>query len=184
MTLMFGNTPVPFTVSWSDEESFFVARCRFADGRRAICQQEAQGHGKPIFGKPHSQRQRQAIALGLCDVCGKSLRHRTRVSLSHARPRQNAHRPMEILQVEPLLHRECAAVSLQHCPALRRDVRDGTVAIRQVFRSAVQFAVMSPEYVGTYVPGYDAKPHERIVGHAKVQLIKAEFRNEAWLIST
>jgi hypothetical protein len=74
MLLTFGNTPVPWTASWSAEERFYVAPCRFADGRRAICQEEAQGRGKPMFGKPHSQRQRQAIVEGLCDLCRKPLK--------------------------------------------------------------------------------------------------------------
>jgi hypothetical protein len=181
MILRFGNIPVPWTASWSDEEDFYVAPCRFAHGHLAICQKEAQGQGEPMFGKPHSQRQRQAIVEGLCDLCGLPLKGRTRVSLSHAMPRQNAATSMDVLQVEPLLHRRCAAISMQFCPALRRDVRAGTTEIRQVFCTRVQLAVMGPLYVSLYVRGYEAKPADRIIGHAKIQLVRAQLRDEAWL---
>jgi hypothetical protein len=36
----------------------------------------------------------------------------------------------DVLQVEPLLHRECAAISMRHCPSLRRDFSNGTLEIR------------------------------------------------------
>ena len=142
----------------------------------------APGQGKPQFGKPHSQRQREAIADDLCDLCGRTLRNKTKVSLSHARPRMNGAEGMAILQVEPLLHRGCAATSLRHCPSLKRDVAAGTVVIRQVNRHRVQFAIMSPEYVGTCVPGYAAAPSDRIVGHAKVELQRWVGRDPAWLL--
>jgi len=88
---------------------------------------------------------------------------------------------LDILQVEPLLHRECAATSTQFCPSLRRDIRDGTLMIRQVTRARAQFAIMVPAYVGTYVPGYVAQPDERIIGAAKVELLTWIDRNEDWL---
>lgn len=178
--LTFGNTPVPWTVSWSGEQDSFIGRCPHAD-MQAICQAVAPGEGRPRFGKPHSQRQRAAIARGLCDLCAKPLQHRTKVSLSHARLRANAAEGPAILQVEPLLHRECAAISVTHCPSLKRDVRDGTLMIRQVLRYRVQFAVMSPEFIAVYVPAYVAKPGDRIIGHAKVELLKWHDQDEAWL---
>lgn len=180
--LMFGNTPVPFTVSWSEEDEFFVARCPCFH-RQALGQKVAQGNGQPRFGKPHSQRQRQAIALGLRDLCGKTLKGRTRVSLSHARPVMHGAEGLAILQVEPLLHRECAALSMQYCPSLRRDISGGTLMIRQVTRSRAQCAVMSPEFISTYVPDYQPKPTDRILGHAKVELLDWIDRDEDWLSS-
>lgn len=177
----YGGVPVPYTVSWSAEEVFRVDRCQYAGGP-AICQEVAPGQGKPQFGKPHSQRQREAISDNLCDLCGRTLRNRTKVSLSHARPRMNAAEGIAVLQVEPLLHRECAAVSLRHCPSLKRDVAAGTVAIRQVTRHRAQIAIMSPEFVATYVPGYQAAPHEKVAGHAKVELQKWVDRDAGWLL--
>lgn len=179
MGLTYGGVPVPFTVSWSaEEDSFHVARCRWA-GRAAICQAEAPGQGKPRFGKPHSQRQRQTIAAGLCDLCGRPLKGKTKVSLSHARAVVTAavsETGTGILQVEPLLHRGCALVSLRHCPSLKRDVADGSVVIRQVNRFQVQFALMSAEYVQS-LTGDDRKA----VGHAKVELLAWIDRDEEWL---
>ena len=58
--LQYGGVPVPYTVSWTAEERFHVARCQHAGGR-AICQAVAPGLGKPNFGSPHSQRQFQEI---------------------------------------------------------------------------------------------------------------------------
>lgn len=179
--LIFGNTAVPYTVSWSAEEaSFFVARCAYFN-QPAICMAVAPGDGQPRFGKPHYQRQREAIACGLCDLCGKPLKGRTRVSLSHARERANGAEGPAILQVEPLLHRECAAISMRHCPSLRRDIADGTLMVRQVTRSREQCAVMGPQFVSHYVPGYQPSPFDRILGHAKVELLHWIDRDEAWL---
>ena len=178
--LQWGNTAVPWTVGWTGEESFYVGLCRFSK-MPAICQAEAPGVGKPTFGKPHSQRQRQCIAEGLCDLCGKSLRNATKVSLSHARPVGHGARGLAILQVEPLLHKECAAISMEFCPSLKRDIEAGTLMVRQVNRWDVQFAIMGPQFVSVYVPGYEAKSHERIVGAAKVELIGWIDRNVGWL---
>src|SRR3546814_8535674 len=46
-----------------------------------------------------------------------------------------------------MMHQKCAAVAIQHCPSLKRDVENGTLMIRQVLRYRVQCAIMSPEYV-------------------------------------
>lgn len=178
--LTFGNTPVPYTVSWTAEETFFVAPCAYF-GHPAICQMVAPGVGQPRFGKPHAQRQRETIARGLCDLCGRPLKGHTRVSLSHARPVVHGAQGLAVLQVEPLLHRECAAMSMRFCPSLRRDISQGTLMVRQVTRSREQCAIMSPEYVGTIVPDYQPKPTDRILGHAKVELLEWIDRDSAWL---
>ena len=180
--LTFGNTPVPWTIAWTGEESSFrVDACRFADRRPAICQAVAPGIGKPRFGKPHWQRQRQCIAEGRCDLCGKALKLATKVSLSHARPVGHGATGLNILQVEPLLHRACAATSMQHCPSLRRDIAAGTLMVRQVTRHRVQFVIMGPQFISHYVPGYEAKASDRIVGSAKVELLKWIDRDADWL---
>lgn len=174
--LMYGGVPVPNTASWTAEESFRVGPCRFADGRVSILQEVAQGSGKPLFGKPHAQRQRQAIADGLCDLCAKPLAARTKVSLSHARVRHNGAEGPAVLQVEPLLHRECAAISMRHCPSLRRDIAAGTLMIRQVTRYRVQIAVMDEVYVES-ITGERCKA----LGHAKVELLAWKDRDADWL---
>lgn len=178
--LVYGGVPVPYTVSWTEEQPFRVDVCAYA-GARAICQAVAPGESKPRFGAPHSQRQREAIARDLCNTCGRPLRNRTKVSLSHARPRWNGAEGMAVLQVEPLLHRECTALSMQHCPSLKRDIQGGTLMIRQVGRHRPQFAIMSPAHIHEYVPGYVADPADRIIGHAKVELLDWTDRDERWL---
>lgn len=178
--LHFGSTAVPWTVGWTGEESFFVGMCAVAR-RPAICQAVAPGVGKPTFGKPHCQRQRQAIAEGRCDLCGKPLKLATKVSLSHARPVTHGATGLAVMQVEPLLHKACAATSLQFCPSLKRDIAAGTLMVRQVTRWQVQFAIMGPQYIAAYVPGYVAKPEDRIVGAAKVELLKWVDRDADWL---
>src|SRR3546814_19365326 len=89
-------------------------------------------------GTPHSNRQREAMARCLCDICGKSLKASTKVSLSHARPYPHGAEGWAVLQVEPMMHRKCAAVAIQHCPSLKRDVENGKLMIRQVLRYSVQ----------------------------------------------
>jgi len=174
-TLLFGNVPVPYTASWTSEESVFLARCPYADAI-ALCQPSSPGEGKPLFGKPHMCRQREVIALGLCDLCGKPLKNRTKVSLSHARSRANGASPFDVLQVEPLLHKECALLSARHCPSLRRDLRNGTVEVRQVTSWAVQFAIYSEQ--GTFEA---CGVRQKSISHAKVQLRAWKDRSPQWL---
>lgn len=175
--IQYGGVPVPYTASWSAEDQIFLELCPHARAI-AICQSVARGSGKPEFGKPHMNRQREVIALDLCDLCGRPLKNRTKVSLSHARSRSNAASAFDVLQVEPLLHKECAAISMRHCPSLRRDVRNGTLEIRQVFSHQVQFAIYSEQ--GTF----EATGQRcRSVSHAKVQLLKWKDRSERWLAS-
>jgi hypothetical protein len=151
------------------------ARCPYAKAA-AICQAVAPGSGRPRFGKPHSQRQRQAIAQGLCDLCAKSLKSRTKVSLSHAKVYGHGAEGPAVLQVEPLLHRECARISMAHCPSLKRDIRAGELRIRQVNRYRVQMAVMAPDYVEAI-----AGERRTAIGHAKVELLRWIDRDLAWL---
>lgn len=182
MTLLYGGVPVPYTVAWTGELTSFIAPCRYADGRMAICDRVAPGEGKPRFGRPHNQRQREAIRDDLCDLCGKTLKTRTKVSLSHARPRMNGADGWAVLQVEPLLHKECAAISMRHCPSLKRDIVTGRLMIMQVTRYRHQVAIMVPQFIHHYVPDYVENPDDRIAGHAKVELLAWKDREEAWLM--
>lgn len=174
--LFYGNVRVPVTASWSAEETFFLGPCPIFDGFAAICQVEAAGEGKALFGKPHMHRQRAAIGRGLCDICGESLKASTKISLSHARPQPHGAQGWAVLQVEPMMHKQCALVSINSCPSLRRDLEQGTLQIRQVFKWRAQCAIMSPEYVETIV-GRAAQA----LGHAKVELQKWQDRDLAWL---
>jgi hypothetical protein len=177
---VWGNVKVPWTVSWTGEDRQFIGPCPYS-GLMALRMPEATGAGKPLFGKPHSDRQRRCIAEQRCDLCGKPLHLATKVSLSHARVNMKGAEGPCIMQVEPMVHRECALVCIEQCPALRKDIAAGTLMVRQVFRSRVQFAIMGPEYIHHYVPDYHPAPGDRIVGHAKVELLRWKDRDETWL---
>lgn len=173
--LVYGGIPVPYTVSWSGEQKVFLSRCPYAQAL-AMSSPQCPGVGKPSFGSPHPNRQREAIAIGLCDLCGRSIKTTTKVSLSQARPVAHAASFGDILQVEPLLHRQCAAVCMEHCPSLRRQRRDGVLNIRQVFAYQVQFAIYSEEGV------FQAcGERQRAIAHAKVHLLKWRDRDLDWL---
>lgn len=186
MRITYGNSPVPWTVSWSDEFPYFVDRCphaRMPAIRQPQHYREDRAGQKPDFGNPNFDRQRQAIVQGLCDLCARPLRGRTMVSLSHARERENAvvdRLATGVLQVEPMLHRECALTCMQHCPALRRDIAAGTLQVRHVTRWRAQLAIMMPEAIETHVPSYTG-PRDGIVGLAKVELLQWTDRDADWL---
>lgn len=160
----------------AEDGTWFLGPCAYFERRQALCQPEARGAGRPLFGKPHAQRQRETIALGLCDLCGRPLKLATKVSLSHARPQPHGADGWAVLQVEPMLHRACARKSMEHCPSLRRDLAHGTLMIRQVTRWRVQAAIMDRPYVLS-LTGQDVKA----LGHAKVELLAWIDRDLAWL---
>ena len=170
----YGNLPVPWTVSWSSEDRFYVGKDSV--GRHAVCQSESPGFGKPVFSKPHMQRQRKCIVERRCDLCGKSLRNRTRVSLSNARPTAHAFRPGDILQVEPMVHKRCALISLSYCPALRRQIADGIVRILQVTCDDVQLAVLDEDAVESFTG-----ERRKAIGHAKVWIKRFNVRDLDWI---
>jgi hypothetical protein len=173
--LIYGNVPVPYTAAWTEELQCILAYCPYAKNA-AISNVSRRGIGKPKFGTPHMNRQREAIAKGLCDLCGKSLAASTKVSLSQAQSRMNGASPLDVLQVEPLLHRKCAAISYANCPSLKTQGKDGTLRIRQVLQYGVQFAIYSEQ--GTF----EATGHRvKAVSHAKVHLKKWIDRDVAWL---
>lgn len=172
----FGASAVPWTVSWSAEEVLALGHCPVFKGL-AVCQSHAQGQGKPNFGKPHMNRQRAAIGKCLCDLCGRPLKLSTKVSLSHARPMPHGAEGWAILQVEPLLHRDCAAESMRWCPSLKSQLEGGYLRIRQVTRHRAQCAIMSPQYVG-HVTGIQ----RTALGHAKVELLEWIDRDLDWLL--
>ena len=174
--LTYGAIAVPYTSGWEAEEGFSLARCTYF-GRLAIGQRVGPGQGKPLFGKPHMQRQREAISLGLCDICGRPLKARTKVSLSHARPQPHGAEGWAILQVEPMMHRECAALAISQCPSLKRDVEHGTLRVRQVYRWRAQAAIMSEVFVESLTG-----ERRTALGHAKVELIEWADRDQEWLV--
>lgn len=164
--MTYGDAPVPWTVMWSGEDEYFVGTCP-SFGLPAICQRERPGEGKPNFGTPNVMRQRKAHALGLCDLCAKPLKGSTRYSLSMVGGFGNV-----LTHSEPLLHAECARISYELCPALKRQLAAGRFTMRRVFQARARPTVATPEECARFVPDYDGPA---IAGLAVVDLIK--YRN-------
>lgn len=179
--LTYGNVPVPQTVLWSGEDESFLAVDEWADGLMAMCNPDRQGEGRPMFGKPHMQRHRRAIVLGLCDLCGKPLKGHTKVSLSHAKMTHAARDELVVMQVEPLLHKICAAVSMQHCPSLKKDIGQGSLNVRLVQRYQVQIALLSTAAVLEFTG--QTKTTD-VAGHAKIVLLSWRDMSPGWLLAS
>ena len=176
--IRYGNMPVPYTVLWSGEAGqMTIAECPYAK-QPAMSDASNRGVGKPIFGKPHMDRQREAIINDLCDLCGRSLRTRTKVSLSHARETLTGAEGMAVLQVEPMVHRECALVCVEECPSLKRDIKNGTLFVRQVAQHRHQLAILTAEAVEEFT---GLKAQKGIIGHAKIELLRWVDRDLDWL---
>lgn len=175
--LKWGAVPVPYAALWTAEQGHMhVERCPHIN-MPACCDAEARGQGKPVFGKPHMTRQREVIINDLCDLCAKPLKLKTKVSLSHSRPVASGADGLCIMQVEPMLHKECAAVCVQHCPSLKRDIAAGTIVVRQVIRYRHQIAMLT----AAAVEEFTGKPQTPVAGHAKVELQRWINRDLTWL---
>jgi len=176
--LRYGSVPVPYTVLWTGEQSHMhVATCPHIR-RPALCDIEDRGNGKPIFGKPHVTRQRETIVKDWCDVCARPLKGRTKVSLSHARETISGGNGMCVMQVEPLVHKDCAIICVEHCPSLKRDIRAGTLFVRQVHQYRLQIATLTAAAVEEFA----GERRDGIAGHAKVELQRWIDRDLGWLV--
>ncbi len=146
--LTYGKAPVPDTTEWSAETDYFIGTFK---GQPALCQPRCQ-EGRPAFGKQHFVRQRQAVYQGRCDLCGRPLRDRTKFSLSE---------PLDgNLQVEPLLHRECAEISIGACPHLQKGH-----TLRRITRYRVILDMCDPRPV---IPEYNGPP---VIGYALIEVL-------------
>lgn len=175
--LTWGSVPVPYAALWSGEAGQMrVAICPHA-GVVALCDHEARGTGKPIFGTPHMTRQRELIVNQLCDLCARPLAGRTKVSLSHASFRVSGAEGGCIMQVEPLVHKDCALICVEHCPSLKRDIKAGTLFVRQVHKHRPQLALLTEAAVAEFA----GERRSGVVGHAKVELQRWTDRDLNWL---
>jgi hypothetical protein len=176
----YGEIAVPWAAMWSEEAEYFVAECPYFQ-KPAICQREAQGRGVPKFGSPHVSRQRKLHALCLCDICAKPLKTSTKISMSNF---GGTDRPgMVLTQSEPLSHVECAQMSLQQCPSLKRQAESGRLRIRQVYRFKARATVATAAERIRFVPDYKGPA---ILGLAVVDLlgwrdITEKFVQDAYL---
>jgi len=120
MALQIG-VDAPWVISWSEEESFDIRPCRWVEGRLAVWQPHRSGSGRPLFARPHSVRQRKAIRLGLCSMCGEPIRMPTApwwFGLGVWLHGGEKTGPIFMTQ-EPGLHRACAVRAAEMCPHLK-----------------------------------------------------------------
>lgn len=172
----YGKIPVSFSVAWTEEKAFWIAPCPYAFGKAAVHQQDAPGIGKPTFAKPHMNRQRKSIREGLCDICAKPVRVKTKVSFSEERWVDVQGQSMPLV-IEPLCCRECAVIAIEHCPHLKRRIGEGAIVVRQVFKYRVVASMLTGaatlEFCGADAPG--------TIGHLKMELTNYKDRNLEWL---
>lgn len=175
--MKYGDITVPYTASWTGEDRFEIRPCPYAEGRDALWQPHAPGMGKPMFATPHSVRQRQAMARQLCDICGRPLKNRTRVSMSQESPREVPGVGRVPLAVEPMVHRECGAEALRLCPSLKRQYANGRLRIRQVTACRLVAQGLTGEatmeFAGVYKPG--------AIGYLKLLITGWIDRDADWL---
>lgn len=174
MIYRYGDIPVPWTVMWSSEGDCFVDDCQWFHAP-AICQRQAQGEGVPRFGRPHPMRQRKVMACGLCDICAKSLANHAAISLSYF----GGDYPESCIltQVEPLLHADCARLSIANCPSLRRQLREGRMRVRRALKYKARPTLAEPEDCERFVPGYGGCP---LIGLAVMDLLRWRDVTASW----
>lgn len=167
--LDYGNVPVPMTTEWGREAGYSIAHCPHAGGL-ALCQPSRQGEAgdRPAFGRQHFNRQRRAAVLGLCDLCGKPLKGRTKLSLSEPVFGSNG---ATLMQLEPLVHRECAEISMGACPHLRAARAAGKLKVRTVTRFRSIPDILAPKIVAEQAPEYTG-PRVGIAGYVFIELLQ------------
>ena len=114
------GTNVPWTVSWTGEDSFKLRPSEDFPGLTDLVQVAHPGEGKPKFAALHVGRQRAGLASHLCHVCGRRTLARDRyifpvdsggfVTLSDKSRRYAG--------TVPPLHLACARRAQRLCPHL------------------------------------------------------------------
>lgn len=171
----------PWTTPWSGEEGGWKVVNEVYKGRRfrAMGQRHSPGEGRPLFRSAHMQRQRRAMMLGLCDVCGKRIGEgQARVVLAEPKPLAGTR---EMGHVMAPAHRTCARIAAERCPHLMRRIERGDLPVSVVVASEVSFALLGPSWFEEMSLPY---PGNGIVGHAKLIVRKELMRDIDWLMAT
>lgn len=145
--------PVPWVNRWGTED---LARVRLDHdphvGGLAVFNDD-DPHGAPDFTRQHMARQRQAVAEGLCQVCGRhiplSRRRLVVADLSVERiPVRTPTRRYTVPAVtEPWLDDRCATFAVQRCPALIRRSRSEALRIVEITSKRQVQIIASVGYV-------------------------------------
>ncbi len=111
---------VPWSVSWTGEQSFDLKPSRDFPGLTDLVQAQRPGVGTPVFAAVHVTRQRMGMATHLCHVCGRPTPRRDRylfpvqsggfVTLANGATRYGGN--------VPPLHLACARKAQHLCPHL------------------------------------------------------------------
>ena len=111
---------VPWTVSWTGEESFKLVDSQDFPGLVDLQQAERPGHGLPRFNALHVTRHRVGMARHVCHVCGRPTPRNDRYLL----PVQSGgfvsvgEDPFRYAANVPPLHMACARKAQLRCPHL------------------------------------------------------------------
>ena len=168
---------VPYITSWSAEETpapevVHHSRGGIAYADEHIIDRDANGvlwtrvlsrprHGRPIFGKVHSLRQRRAMSRLLCQVCaGPADRTDDGVLWMLKDHREDwPNWPETMACTEPPICLNCARISRRACPALRRGhvtVRVGHSTISGVHGMRYQTGPAHPIALDTGLVAFDS----------------------------
>lgn len=118
MNFVIGNN-VPWNAVWSGEQRYEIRPCRWVQGRLALWSPHAPGEGTPVFAKPHTVRQRRAIAEMRCSVCGDVTAKNDRWWFKLGRIQEGY-----LMTTESPVHKTCADHALKVCPHLRGREQD------------------------------------------------------------
>ncbi len=130
------GTPVPWTAQWSSGTEHVVER---ESGPVLVCTCQI-GKGRPRFGNPCANRQRQAVAERRCSVCGTPIGAEASCAWTVADTATRYY-------VEPPAHLHCLLFALQACPKL------ASIAHRTHIVQAFSYTVVERRTVGTSPEG-------------------------------
>ncbi len=117
-----GKAPfVPWITAWSGETAYGVRPCKYVGNRLALWQPYAPGVGEPTFKSRHAVRARKAVIEGLCTVCGLAIPEGARWLFPRLKRLAQPGGAALYTLNEPPVHKECAELSMQLCPHVRRE---------------------------------------------------------------
>lgn len=159
---------VPWNAAWSAEDRYEIRPCRWCDGQLAIWAPHRPGEGRPLFAKPHMVRQRKAIALMLCTVCGEPTPRGDRWWFA-----LGEYIDKWFVTTEAPVHRVCADLALEKCPHLQRNGCD-----QDLTRFPGGYSILSAVVGGAATDEeFSVKVNGRkVIGHLKIGWPKSMIR--------
>jgi len=110
---------VPWSVSWTGEQSFDLQVSNDFPGLMELVQIERPGEGSPRFAAQHVTRHRMGMTNHLCHVCGRrALKGDRYIFPVHSGGMVNVDGQQRFAGNVPPVHRACAKRAQQLCPHL------------------------------------------------------------------